>query len=58
MSAASNAPIRLFESDLTPKVASVVFNGKDYQMQMQITGFGDCAVQAVNWVMLLTSKDD
>ena len=56
MSAASNAPIRLFESDLTPKVASVVFNGNEYQMQMQITAYGDFTVQATNWTGLLISK--
>ena len=54
MSAVADAPLRLFESDLMPKVASVVFNGKEYTLRLQLTAFGDITSQATDFVSLLT----
>jgi hypothetical protein len=52
MSALNNP--RLFESDLTPNMASVVFNANPYQMNMQMTAYGDFTFQAVDLVTLAT----
>ncbi len=56
MLAANNAQPRLFESNLTPHVTSVIFDGNPYQMNMQITAYGDIAVRATDWTGLLISK--
>lgn len=54
---AALAPIRLFESDLTPNVASVLFEGKEHMLRIQITAFGDVTSQMTDYVSLLTGHD-
>ncbi len=47
---------RLFDSDLKPTEQKFFFNGNDYNMHIQITALGGDAVQAVDWLALLTEN--
>jgi hypothetical protein len=49
-----DAPLRLFESDLTSKVGGIVFNGKSYPMNTQITAYGGFACQMTDVVSVYT----
>ena len=55
MSALNNAP-RLFESDLTPKTATIALNGKEHDIRVQITAFGDLTSQGTDYVAAITGN--
>ena len=45
---------RLFESDLEEANYSISFNGKDHMTHLQITGYGDPLVKAMDCVSMIT----
>ena len=49
-----NAQQRLFESDITPVTASIPFNGRTYEMNIQLTAFGGFADKMIDFVSILT----
>jgi hypothetical protein len=54
MSALNNH--RLFESDLTPKKATIALSGKQHELRVQITAFGDLTSQATDYVATITGN--
>ena len=49
-----DAPLRLFDSDLTPLIPTVSLNDKKYKMHIQITAYGSFTNQMTDYVSFLT----